>query len=167
MTRRAAQCFSPTCLRVHLRHAHHLTVDQIVPINSARARRHCICYMVTQHYPENRRRISPKWRVCGTFFCPCRNVIRFLFCRSAFPCLAELEAAAPIIIREMNALARAGGGNSYDRGTGEMSTAYGATKGWGTMRIRYMGRYSIFTFVTLFNSTCTIARRERVVVVYP
>lgn len=41
----------------------------------------------------------------------------------------------------MKALARAGGGEgSYKGGTGEMSTVYDATQGWGTMRLRYMGR---------------------------
>lgn len=54
----------------------------------------------------------------------------------------ELEAAAPDITLEMEALARAGGGASYRGGSGEMSTVYDATQGWGTMRLRYMGRYT-------------------------
>lgn len=60
--------------------------------------------------------------------------------RSEFPWLRELEEAAPDITREMKSLARAGGERSYRGGTGEMSTVYDATQGWGTMRIRYMGR---------------------------
>lgn len=60
--------------------------------------------------------------------------------RSEFSWLGELETAAPDITREMKALAKAGGERSYRGGTGEMSTVYDATKGWGTMRIRYMGR---------------------------
>lgn len=62
--------------------------------------------------------------------------------RSEFGWLQDLEDAAPDITREMEALARAGGGGrSYKGGTGEMSTVYDATQGWGTMRLRYMGRW--------------------------
>lgn len=68
------------------------------------------------------------------------HVFQILLTRSEFPWLEELENAAPDITREMKALAGAGGGRSYKGGTGEMSTVYGATEGWGTMRIRYMGR---------------------------
>lgn len=60
--------------------------------------------------------------------------------RSEFPWLQGLEAAAPDITLEMEALARAGGGTTYRGGSGEMSTVYDATRGWGTMRLRYMGR---------------------------
>lgn len=60
--------------------------------------------------------------------------------RSTFEWLQDLEDAAPDITREMEALARAGGGGRYKGGTGEMSTVYDATQGWGTMRLRYMGR---------------------------
>lgn len=59
---------------------------------------------------------------------------------SEFAWLQELEDASADITREMKALARAGGGRSYKGGTGEMSTVYDATQGWGTMRMRYMGR---------------------------
>lgn len=41
----------------------------------------------------------------------------------------------------MAALLRESGGKIYAAGTGEMSTVYDSTKGWGTMRFRYMGRY--------------------------
>lgn len=61
--------------------------------------------------------------------------------RSEFPWLRDLEAAAPDITLEMEALARAGGGAPYKGGSGEMSTVYDATQGWGTMRLRYMGRW--------------------------
>lgn len=73
---------------------------------------------------------------------PCRYPLPVVaLCdRSEFSWLRELEDAAPDITREMEALAKARGGRSYRGGTGEMSTVYDATKGWGTMRIRYMGR---------------------------
>lgn len=60
--------------------------------------------------------------------------------RSEFSWLQGLEDAADEITREMGALQRAGKGSGYQGGTGEMSTVYDATQGWGTMRIRYMGR---------------------------
>lgn len=81
----------------------------------------------------------------GCCFCPfiipgtCVDPLPFCD-RSEFSWLRELEDAAPDITREMEALAKAGGGRSYRGGTGEMSTVYDATQGWGTMRIRYMGR---------------------------
>lgn len=60
--------------------------------------------------------------------------------RSEFSWLQELEDAAPDITREIGSLVKAGRGQSYRGGTGEMSTVYDATRGWSTMRIRYMGR---------------------------
>lgn len=71
------------------------------------------------------------------------------FSRAEFPWLHELEDAAADITEEMDTLARGGRvGDSYQSGTGEMSTVYSATQGWSTMRIRYMGR-----FVKLSDST--------------
>ncbi|CAN0060064.1 unnamed protein product [Scytosiphon promiscuus] len=61
--------------------------------------------------------------------------------RSEFPWLQDLEEAATDITAEMKRLARAGGQQSYRGGSGEMSTVYDATQGWGTMRLRYMGRF--------------------------
>lgn len=68
-------------------------------------------------------------------------ILRNLDGRSEFTWLQDLEAAAPDITLEMEALARAGGGAPYKGGSGEMSTVYDATQGWGTMRLRYMGRW--------------------------
>lgn len=61
--------------------------------------------------------------------------------RSYFPWIGALESATPDITKEMTALLRENGEEIYAAGTGEMSTVYDSTKGWGTMRFRYMGRY--------------------------
>ncbi|CAM9423079.1 unnamed protein product [Laminaria digitata] len=83
----------------------------------------------------------PSYRATGLYF-PGLDA-RPWWDRSEFCWLQDLEDAASDIAREMQALARAGGGGrSYKGGTGEMSTVYDATQGWGTMRLRYMGRYN-------------------------
>ncbi|CAM9122157.1 unnamed protein product, partial [Hapterophycus canaliculatus] len=82
---------------------------------------------------------SPSYRATGLYF-PGLEAKPW-WDKSEFPWLRALEEAAPDITREMKALARAGGQRSYRGGTGEMSTVYDATQGWGTMRIRYMGRF--------------------------
>ncbi|CAB1121479.1 unnamed protein product [Ectocarpus sp. CCAP 1310/34] len=83
---------------------------------------------------------SPSYRATGLYF-PGLEAKPWWDDRSEFSWLQDLEDAAPDIKREMEALERLGGARSYKGGTGEMSTVYDATRGWGTMRIRYMGRF--------------------------
>ncbi|CAM9246316.1 unnamed protein product [Ectocarpus fasciculatus] len=83
---------------------------------------------------------SPSYRATGLYF-PGLEAKPWWDDRSELSWLQDLEDAAPDIKREMEALERSGGERSYRGGTGEMSTVYDATRGWGTMRIRYMGRF--------------------------
>ncbi|CAM9303467.1 unnamed protein product, partial [Discosporangium mesarthrocarpum] len=64
-------------------------------------------------------------------------------CSSDFPWLADLEASYPEVLDEMLALTSHSRGNGFTEGSGEMTSVYGATNGWDTMRFSRYGQPGI------------------------